>query len=164
MSNSKGTLINSVGDKNYNKVISGITHLNNRTQITLNHKDNKDNKNYRYLLEILAENNISLDLINIFPSEQIFTIDSNKKEKALGILKSCNLKYKILDECSNIAIVGANMRGVPGIMSKIIKVLDENSIEILQTADSNMTIWCLIKSENIEKALNLLHASFQLGE
>ena len=56
------------------------------------------------------------------------------------------------------------MRGVPGIMSKIIKVLDENSIEILQTADSNMTIWCLIKSENIEKALNLLHASFQLGE
>ncbi|VYT73235.1 aspartate kinase [Clostridium tertium] len=164
MSNSKGTLINSIGDKNFNKIISGITHLNNRTQITLSLIENKNNKNYRYLLEILAENNISLDLINIFPSEQIFTIDSNKKKKAVRILEDCNLSYKITDDCSNIAIVGANMRGVPGIMSKIIKVLDESSIEILQTADSNMTIWCLIKSENVEKALNLLHTSFQLGE
>ena len=65
MSNSKGTLINSIGDKNFNKIISGITHLNNRTQITLSLYENKNNKNYRYLLEILAENNISLDLINI---------------------------------------------------------------------------------------------------
>lgn len=56
------------------------------------------------------------------------------------------------------------MTGVPGIMAKIIKTLSEDSIDILQTADSNMTIWCLIKSENIIKALNLLHKAFKLGE
>ena len=56
------------------------------------------------------------------------------------------------------------MNGVPGIMAKIQNILNENSIEILQTADSNMTIWCLIETKNINKALNLLHNEFKLNE
>lgn len=164
MSNCNGTLINDLGEKNKEKIISGITHLNNRTQITIKRNDNKYSTNYRYLLEILAKNNISLDLINIFPNEQIFTIDSNKKEKVQEVLDKSNLIYKVIDECSTIAIVGIGMRGVPGIMAKIINVLGENSIEILQTADSNMTIWCLMKSEYVDSALNLLHKAFNLGE
>ncbi len=164
MSNCKGTLVSSFGDKSKDKVISGITHLNNRTQVTIKLSDNKNNKKYRYLLDILAKNNISLDLINIFPTEQIFTIDSNKKEKIKEVLEKNKLIYKIIDNCSTIAIVGIGMRGVPGIMAKIINTLGENSIEILQTADSNMTIWCLIQSDHISQALNLLHRVFNLGE
>lgn len=164
MNNCKGTLINSNGNQNTNKIISGITHLNNRTQVTVRFKDNKDNRSYRYLLDILAKNKISLDLINIFPTEQIFTIDSNRKEKLQEVLNKVNIIYKFTDSCSTIAIVGMGMRGVPGIMAKIINALAENSIEILQTADSNMTIWCLIKSDFVEMALNLLHKAFKLSE
>ena len=164
MNNCKGTLINSNGNQNTNKIISGITHLNNRTQVTVRFKDNKDNRSYRYLLDILAKNKISLDLINIFPTEQIFTIDSNRKEKLQEVLNKVNIIYKFTDSCSTIAIVGMGMRGVPGIMAKIINALAENSIEILQTADSNMTIWCLIKSDFVEMPLNLLHKAFNLSE
>ncbi|MFU7517980.1 ACT domain-containing protein, partial [Clostridium sp. HCS.1] len=32
-------------------------------------------------------------------------------------------------------------------MAKIMNTLTENSIEILQTADSNITLWFLIKSD-----------------
>lgn len=164
MSDCKGTLVNSFGDKAKGKSISGITHLNNRTQVTIKLNENRNNENYRYLLDILAKNNISLDLINIFPTEQIFTIDSNKKEKVKDVLEKNKFTYKIIDNCSTIAIVGIGMTGVPGIMAKIINTLSDNSIEILQTADSNMTIWCLIKSKHIDNALNLLHKVFNLGE
>lgn len=163
MSNCDGTIINNNGN-NSNKIISGITHLNNRTQVTIKLKDNKNNEKYRYLLNILAENKISLDLINIFPTEQIFTVDSSRKEKLREVLNKINLVYNFTDNCSTIAMVGIGMRGVPGIMAKIMNTLAENSIEILQTADSNMTIWCLIKSEHVDKALNLLHKAFNLGE
>ena len=163
MSNCDGTIINNNGN-NSNKIISGITHLNNRTQVTIKLKDNKNNARYRNLLNILAENKISLDLINIFPTEQIFTIDSSRKEKLREVLNKINLVYNFTDNCSTIAMVGIGMRGVPGIMAKIMNTLAENSIEILQTADSNMTIWCLIKSEHVDKALNLLHKAFNLGE
>ncbi|GAA0085373.1 aspartate kinase [Clostridium sp. CTA-7] len=164
MNDCKGTLVNSYGTSDHKKVISGITHLNNRIQVTVRLKENKDNTNYRYLLETLAKSSISLDLINIFPTEQIFTIDSCKKEKLEKVFKEVNINYNIKENCSTIAIVGIGMNGVPGIMAKIIKTLAEGSIEILQTADSNMTIWCLIQSENIIKALNLLHKAFNLGE
>ncbi|MGG7143819.1 aspartate kinase [Clostridium nigeriense] len=164
MSNCRGTLINNYGDKNNRKVVSGITHLNNRIQVTIKLKDNKENENYRYLLEVLAKNNISLDLINIFPTEQIFTIDSIKKESVEEVLNNININYNLTEGCSTIALVGFGMRGVPGIMAKIMNTLVENSIEILQTADSNMTIWCLIKSEYVDDALNLLHKAFHLGE
>lgn len=164
MNNCNGTLINNQGNINSSKIISGITHLNNRTQVTVRLDDNRNNVNYRYLLDILAKNKISLDLINIFPTEQIFTIDSSRKVKVQEVLNKIKINHKFTDDCSTIAIVGIGMRGVPGIMAKIMNALVENSIEILQTADSNMTIWCLIKSENVCSALNLLHDAFNLGE
>lgn len=163
MNNCNGTLINSNGNNN-NKIISGITHLNNRTQVTVRLKDNRNNEKYRYLLDILAKEKISLDLINIFPTEQIFTIDSNRKEKLQQVLNKVNILCSFTDNCSTIAMVGTGMRGVPGIMAKIMNTLTENSIEILQTADSNMTIWCLIKSDYVDSALNLLHKAFNLSE
>lgn len=55
MSNCKGTLIYSKGVENSNQIVSGITHLNNRTQVTIRFKDNKNNENYRYLLDVLAK-------------------------------------------------------------------------------------------------------------
>ena len=56
------------------------------------------------------------------------------------------------------------MTGVPGIMARIINVLQNNNIEVLQTADSNMTIWCLIYTKDIEIAINLLHEEFGLSK
>ncbi|GAB6170134.1 aspartate kinase [Clostridium carnis] len=164
MTDCKGTLINSFGSDHIESAISGITHLNDRIQVTVKLKENKGKTNYRYLLDILAKNNISLDLINIFPTEQIFTVDSYQKETLEKILKESEIKYSIIDNCSTIAIVGLGMTGVPGIMAKIINNLVENDIEVLQTADSHMTIWCLIPSEKVSEAINLLHKAFKLGE
>lgn len=48
-------------------------------------------------------------------------------------------------------------------MANIINTLINNDIEVLQTTDSNMTIWCLIYSRDICKAIKLLHDKFQLS-
>ena len=54
------------------------------------------------------------------------------------------------------------MKGIPGVMAKIIKALSDNCIEVLQTADSHMTIWCLVHSKNEKDAINILHKTFKL--
>ena len=163
MSDCRGTLINNFGSDHADTAISGITHLGNRIQVSVKLVDNKGESKYRNLLDILADNKISLDLINIFPSEQIFTIDSDEKEKLNNVLSNDGIKFTTIENCSTIAIVGAGMTGVPGIMAKVINTLSENNIEVLQTADSHMTIWCLIRSEKIAEAINLLHKAFKLG-
>ena len=162
MSNAKGTLINCIGAKGPRGTITGITHVSDRMQVCVSLEDNKNEPNYRRILDILAENHISLDLINIFPKEQIFTICESDKPKLEKLFKESNIKYTSTENCSTLAIVGEAMTGVPGIMAKIVGALDSENVEVLQSADSNMTIWCLVHTEHATKAINVLHKTFNL--
>ena len=151
-----------MGDRKRRRLITSITNHDDRIQVTINLDDNKGNDRYNDVLEILAANKISLDLINIFPRQQVFTISKAAKDIVKDIFGKLDLKYTLIDNCSTIALVGAGMKGIPGVMAKIYKTLSESNIEVLQTADSHMTIWCLIHTENLEKAINALHKAFKL--
>jgi len=162
MSNAKGTLINNFGDKSKERIMTGITSQKNRTQISIEASENEGNIKYKSVLDLLAANKISLDLINIFPSEQIFTVNNSDKDVLEDILNNAKLKYNLIENCSKIAVIGSRMKGIPGVMAKIIKALSDSNIEVLQTADSHMTIWCLVHSENEKDAINVLHKTFKL--
>ncbi|NFL02180.1 aspartate kinase [Clostridium botulinum] len=162
MSGCKGTMIDNIGSLDASNIITGITHMANRVQIRINLDENQGNQNYYELLPVLAENLISIDLINVFPKEKIFTIDKKDLNKFDNIMNSINIKYSYIDNCSKIAIIGSRMRGIPGVMAKILKSLVKEKIEILQTADSHTTIWCLVESKYTETAINLLHKEFNL--
>lgn len=164
LSDCKGTMINNIGDINLDNIITGITHMSNRIQIKVSQTDNKNNNNYNILLGILADNSISIDLINVFPEESIFTIDGKDYDKFNKIMNSFNLNYSHIDNCSKIAIIGSRMRGIPGVMAKILYCLNSENIRVLQTADSHTTIWCLVEEKCTEKAINALHKGFKLGD
>ena len=161
MSDCKGTLIDNIGDLEAASVITGITHQADRIQVSISLDDNIANqKDYKSILEILANSNISLDLINIFPKEKVFTISESKKELFEKVMSKHNLKYTLIDNLSKIAIVGTKMRGIPGVMAKIVTALDEKGIEVLQSADSHMTISCLVESDKVQEAIKALHKAF----
>ncbi|GLC32694.1 aspartate kinase [Clostridium omnivorum] len=163
MSNCDGTLINSSGDLDTNSIITGITHMSNRVQVKVNYEQNKNNENYNLLLDVLAENMISIDLINVFPKENIFTIDEKDLAKFDSIMTNIGLTYSCIKNCSKIAIIGSRIRGVPGVMAKVLKALIRENIEVLQTADSHTTIWCLVEEKHTNRAINALHKEFKLG-
>lgn len=162
LNDSEGTII-----KNsrivHNKLVTSITSHNNRIQVTIRKKDNIGNDNYNNALEEIGTHNISLDLINIFQDKQVFTISQSNKENITLIFKKLKLKYNLLENCSTIALVGIGMRGIPGVMAKIYKSLNKKGIKVLQTADSHMTIWCLIYEKDLDEAINILHESFGLS-
>ncbi|MDR3594198.1 aspartate kinase [Clostridium sp.] len=162
LSNCKGTLINNFGDKVSDKLMTGITSQKNRIQVSIRACENEGNVKYKNVLDLVAANNISLDLINIFPKEQIFTITQKDKEVLVDVLNDANLKYSLIEDCSKVAVIGSKMKGIPGVMAKIIKALSDSNIEVLQTADSHMTIWCLVRSKNEKDAINVLHKTFKL--
>lgn len=163
MSNCKGTLINNLGDKGSERIMTGITSQKNRIQISIEYNQNFENPKYNDVLDLLAANKISLDLINIFPSKQIFTINEKDRSILENILNNCKLKYELVENCSTVVVIGSRMKGIPGVMAKIIKALRDNNIEVLQTADSHMTIWCLVHSEDVKEAINVLHKTFKLS-
>lgn len=163
-SDSKGTIINSECHKDSTKLLTGITHMSNRVQIKVTFANNIDNTLYDNILELLAENLISIDLINIFPNHHIFTIDLKDVIKLDELMKKSHLNYTRIDSCSKIAIIGSRITGIPGVMSRILITLTKENIEVLQTADSNTTIWCLIESKYTQVAINALHREFDLAK
>jgi len=159
MNDCDGTVISNLGSELYENIITGITHMNDRVQIKI--CKNLDSS-YDDLFDILADNLISIDLINVFPKEKIFTIDEKDFIKFENLIKQTNMSYSFVQDCSKIAIIGSKMRGIPGVMAKILKALTREKIEVLQTADSHMTIWCLVETGYVEKAINALHREFKL--
>lgn len=141
------------------QVVTGIAHITGRTQVTIYQDDTVVNNR---ILALLADNHISIDIINIFPDKMIFTIDESKTDRAKQIIEENNCEYTIIKNCSKISVVGSKMRGVPGVMSAIVRALTRNNIQILQTADSHTTISCLVKGQDTAKAVIALHQEFEL--
>lgn len=161
LSDAPGTMITNYYDDAKKRLVTGITYMTNRTQILID-CDNTDVDD-EDIFSVLADNNISIDLINVFPEYKAFTIDDDCTDRAEYILKKMNLKYSAIKNCSKISTIGDGIRGVPGVMARIIRALKRNNIKILQTSDSHTTIWCLVKNEDTPRAIIALHNEFNLS-
>lgn len=111
----------------------------------------------------LAENWISIDIINVFPGLYAFTVEMDKVELVESILTKYPVQTEKTENCSKVTVIGEGMTGVPGIMSRIISSLARKEIQLLQTADSLSTIACLIDSEKVSTAVACLHEEFDLN-
>ena len=143
------------------RFVTSITYMSNVTQITLNVAYGSD-QNQLKVFKVMEENNISVDLINITPSSVVYTVFESDSEKAISILKNIGLEPKSLFGCAKVSVIGSGINGVPGIMANIVECLTDAKIQILQSVDSNTTIWVLVKKEDMVKAIRELHVKFQL--
>ncbi len=117
------------------------------------------------LLRALADAGISIDLINVFPESVVFTIDEDKADKARAILERLQCRiHNYPPGLARFRPIGSRMRGVPGVMARIIRSLSDEGVSVLQTSDSHMTISCLIKAEEAQRAVRALHEEFRLSK
>lgn len=170
-SNSDGTLVtNYVSSSNNIRIISdtlitGITHALNIAQfrIDLSNKDKKSSLELQ-VFKSLALKGISVDFINVQPEVIMFTVPSDATSKTIEVLESINIFPEIEFNCAKVAVVGAAMTGMPGVMARVVEALTEEDIPILQSGDSYTNIWCLVKKEHMAKAVKALHDKFELGK
>lgn len=139
-------------------VITSVAHLNGRTQFKIAEPNHKGEN----LLMMIAEAGISIDLINLFPHEALFTVNQTDEKALSSLLESGGYCYEVLKGCAKITVIGERMTGVPGVMARIIASLSEASIPVYQTADSLTTIACLIDEASVSPAIHALHEAFHL--
>ncbi|MEF7561754.1 aspartate kinase [Bacillus infantis] len=161
-----GTLVTSInknsrGSDIKERSVTGIAHLSNVTQIKVFAK--KDQYNLQAeVFKAMANEQISVDFINISPNGVVYTVSEDMADKAVKTLEQLGHEPVLERHCAKVSVVGAGMAGVPGVTSKIVTALSEESIRILQSADSHTTIWVLVKQKDLVKAVNALHDAFQL--
>ncbi|MGZ9584580.1 aspartate kinase [Paenibacillus marinisediminis] len=146
----------------FDRFVTGIAYVSNVTQITVSAQDGADDLQLN-VFKAMAHNQISVDFINVTPSGAVYTVFDADADKALEVLNEMGYSPKSLSGCAKVSVIGGGMNGVPGIMAHIVEALTKQEIQILQSADSNTTIWVLVRKEDMVRALRALHTKFELN-
>lgn len=126
------------------------------------------------MFKALADAGVNVDMIiqNLQRDELndiTFTINQEQEKLAVKVLDRIKeeLKfdnYTIDRDVAKISIVGAGMQSTPGIAARMFSSFGENDINIEMITTSEIKISCLIKKEDADKALNVLHKEFELDQ
>lgn len=172
-SDEPGTLVTSTGSSpdssviRSDKVATGVAHLTNVAQIRIDSsRDVNESGIVGRLFRALAGAGISVDLINVFPELICFTVSEDASDAAVGVLEGLRIEgltVRAMRGCAKVSVVGAGMRGVPGVMARVVEALAEAKVPIYQTSDSHASISCLVRKEDMQKAMRGLHREFGLG-
>ena len=176
-SSTKGTLIFNKQSKEDKKVIKGISSISDTALLTIQGLGMVGiiDVNNR-IFKTLAQNGISVFLVSQASSENstsigVSTSDAAISQKVLreefaseieiGSINEIGVEYNL----STVAIVGQNMKHVPGVAGKFFEALGRNGISIMALAQgaSETNISCVIAKDNLRKALNVIHDSFFLS-
>lgn len=163
---------------NNDKPIKGISSINGTTLITVAGLSMVGVIGVnRRIFTALADNGISVFMVSQASSENSTSIgvrDQDAKE-AVEVLNGEFAKeietgamYPMHAEngLATIAVVGENMKHVPGIAGKLFGTLGRAGISMIACAQgaSQTNISFVVKSEHLRKALNAIHDSFFLSE
>jgi aspartate kinase, monofunctional class len=165
-SDSLGTLVTTINRSERGRdmlelPVTGITYLKGVTQIRVRAGKN-DYDLQAKVFKAMAEQEISVDLINISPNGVVYTVMGKMTDRAVRMLKSMGYEPEVMTGCAKVSAVGAGMAGMPGVASRIVNALTDQGIRILQSSDSHNTIWVLVRQDKMERAVNALHHAFHL--
>ncbi|MEH2082791.1 MAG: aspartate kinase [Nostoc sp.] len=130
------------------------------------------------LFGLLARHNISVDMIiqsqrcrviDGVPRRDIaFTVSQidgeNAKEMLTQVAAELGWGEVVLNPAiAKVSIVGAGMVGQPGVAAKMFEALAQQEINIQMIATSEIKISCVVEQEQGVKALQAIHAAFELA-
>lgn len=156
-----GTLIHGAHRPEANKLVTAVAYKNDIIQVKIK-VDNYDPK-FEQLLQAIEKANISIDLISFLENEKIFTVDHIHQATILNLTSALELETRITESCSKVTVIGHGIHGVPGVMKRVALALTLNKVSILQTSDSYTTISCLVREQELTKAIQALHDEFGLN-
>ena len=143
--------------------VTGVAHINSIAQVTAETPTDESSLEYE-IFHRLAEAGVSVDLINVGPREKKFIIAERFCQTAAKALEPLQIPVSIRPGCAKVSIIGAGMRGVPGVMATVVMALQEAQVPILQTSDSHLTISILVDEKYLEEAIRALHSHFALSD
>ena len=129
---------------------------------------------YARILDLLGKNGINVLMISAAASEANISlvIRRNMLGRALSTLEIVLLgrgfasDISAEDDVSVIAAMGANMKGTPGVASRIFNTQAKNGINIRMIAQgsSELNISFVVKEKDGKAAVQAIHDEFQLGK
>lgn len=111
----------------------------------------------------IGRGGINFYLNSVGPHTSSFLVDQEHARKVEEILADLGLRYEQTAACELVSIVALNMWEEPGFLCRIAKSLADRDIPMLQMADAECSVSCLVSREDGARAVRALHDDFELG-
>ena len=155
-------------------LIRGVTLNKSEAKITITAVPNRPGV-AGAIFKTLADAGVNVDMIiqNIgkttADTDISFTVAKSDAHSAMSTLKGVQkrLGFKAVSQDPNIAkvsVVGIGMRSHAGVAAMMFESLGRNKINIEMISTSEIKISCIVKRQDAEKAVRILHECFKLGK
>jgi aspartate kinase len=154
-------------------IVSGVTHDTDEAKVTLMELSDRPGVAAK-LFRTLADRAVNVDVIVQNVSERgatdiSFTVPHGDLEAALDV---CTTLAPELgtgevtgdDGIARVSVVGAGMRTHPGVAATVFETLSEHGINIEMISTSAIRISCVVRQDQVEEAVQALHAAFRLDQ
>ncbi len=172
-SENSGTKIISESEIDHTKAVTGIAYSKKNAKISIVGVVDKPGV-AADVFEPIGKNNINIDMVIQNTSLDgktaniTFTIKQEDLDKTLNIIEKNKQKInynKVThdDKLAKVSIIGAGMIASPGVTHKMFRSLANENINILAISTSEIKISVLIQEELTQKAVKILHKTFELN-
>jgi aspartate kinase len=151
-------------------IVSGIAHDRSEAKVTVNRVPDRPGV-AAALFGSLAQAGVNVDMIvqNVShdgSTDISFTVPRTHLVEAERISKQVagEIDAESVDvdaDIAKVSLVGAGMKTHPGVAAKVFETLAKAEINIEMISTSTIRISCVVRADEVEKAVQALHAAFE---
>ena len=170
-SEATGTIIREVDVNMEDVLVRGVAHDMSEAKITLREVPDRPGIAAQ-LFRRMAEADINVDMIvqnvsHAGHTDLSFTVPRPDLRKAMDacliIQRDIGAAEIVSDDTiAKVSLVGIGMRSHSGVAAKMFETLSENGINIEMISTSEIKISCIVREEQAENAVRVLHQAFKL--
>lgn len=166
-----GTWVHEENEKMEQAVVSAISHDVSEVKVTITGVPDRPGIAAHIFREI-ANSGVNVDMIVQNTSSEgltdiSFTVPKVDMESTLKVAVSVAKEIEARDvyadpDIARVSLIGAGMKTNPGVTAKMFEVLANEGVNIEMISTSAIRISCVVREESIERAVQSLHAAFEL--
>ena len=152
-------------------IISGVTHDISEAKITIEQVPDRPGV-AAMVFRTLAEASVNVDMIvqNVSTeghTDISFTLPRDDVSRAAAamdkiVVETDAVGFRTDEKVGRVSLVGAGMKTHPGVAAKMFETLATEGINIEMISTSTIRISCVVREEDVERAVRALHAAYEL--
>lgn len=169
----EGTMIVKETEKMEEVAVRGVTSNKNEAKITICSVPDKPGVAAQIFTRIsMAGVNVDTIVQNVSHTKLTdisFTVPKADLNKAIKAAQEVGRKVGLGgilhdDNVARVSIIGSGMRSHSGIAAQMFKTLADNKVNIEMISTSEISISCIIRKDDADKAVKALHKQFKLDK
>ncbi len=168
-----GTWVGPKEDTVEDAIISGVAHDTSEAKLTIQQVPDRPGVAAR-IFSTLAEQSINIDMIvqNVSADGRTdisFTLPRGETFKARGVLDPLAeevgaVGIRVDEAIAKVSLVGAGMKTHPGVAAKMFGALSAAGVNIEMISTSTIRVSVVVSRDDVETAVQAVHAAFGLGD